>query len=166
MKILATFTTLIISFSNLASAQQTSSSAASIPQRDPHALAVLNQAVASSGGLTALSAILDYTESGTITYFWAGMPESGSVNIYGRNPSAFRMDSSPLSGTQSLVAVNGAAKFIRADGTSTSLPPYTLTSQGPIGFPLAIAIGALGNASVAMSYVEQDNLEWNASRPY
>lgn len=159
MKVVSVLVALLFSFPNLPVAQQSSPSSAQSTQRDPQALTVLSQALASSGGLSTLSAIQDYTESGTITYSWAGKPESGSVTIYGRNLSAFRMDSSLPSGTQSLVAINGAAKFVRADGTSIFLPPYTLTSQGPIGFPLAIAISALGSASVAMSYVEQTT--WN-----
>lgn len=124
-------------------------------QRDPQALAILNQSATYAGGLTALAAIRDYTEKGTITYLWAGEPQSASLSIFGRVPGTFRMDSILPSGTQSLIVSNGAGEFVRTDGTSTALPPYNVISGGVLGFPMGMVVSSLANPSVTISHVEQ-----------
>ncbi len=77
MKLLSLLSALLLTFPNLHPAQ-TSTTA---PQRDSQALTILNQALSTSGGSTAVASIKDFTATGSITYHWAGSQVQGTATV-------------------------------------------------------------------------------------
>ncbi len=52
-------------------------------QRDPEALALLTQVLASAGGLQAFESVSDFQVTGTITYFERDQQNVGAVSLRG-----------------------------------------------------------------------------------
>src|SRR5262249_28436914 len=80
---------------------------ASGQQRDPSAIAFLNQAVNAAGTGGAISAVQDFTAQGSITHYWGENPEQGQLTVKSRGSSQFRIDSIIPEGTWSFIANNG-----------------------------------------------------------
>jgi hypothetical protein len=145
-------------------AQQSSppSAPSQTAQRDPQALAILSQAVASSGGLTALTAIQDIKGIGTITYYWAGQDVPGSVSLYGKGLNQFRMDATLPDGVRSLIINGPTGALISQDGQRTKLPYYSIMTGGTLAFPLVRIAAALTDSSTSLSYLGP--VSWNNSQ--
>jgi hypothetical protein len=71
---------------------------------------------------TAISAIQDFSASGSITDFWTGQNERGDLTVKGRRLAQFGTDASLPHGIRALVVngSNGPVKDI--DGTTRTLP--------------------------------------------
>jgi hypothetical protein len=102
---------IILFFGSLFSQQSSSIYPTQTAQRDPQAMTVLAQALNTAGGTSAITAIQDYTASGTITYYWAGQPVQGAVTIRGRGSDATRLDAVLPSGTRSFAVDEGVASI-------------------------------------------------------
>ncbi|HEV2248759.1 MAG TPA: hypothetical protein VGW37_19110 [Terriglobia bacterium] len=105
--------------------QQTQQATASraAPQ-DPQAVSVLNQALSVAGGAAAISAIQDYSATGTITY----NPDQnlqGSVLIQGLGSTDFRMDATLPDGVRSMAITQGVLTTKAEDGKVSSFAPQT-----------------------------------------
>ncbi len=143
-----------------ASAQQTASSS----QRDPQALAVLTQSLNTVGGATAISAIQDFTGTGTITCNWAGEPVPGSVTVRGKGLNEFRMDANVPGGTQSFILNDKAASLIPLNRPKIKLSVYSVMSAGSLSFPAARIANALTDSSISIGYL--GSVTWNGSQVY
>jgi hypothetical protein len=111
------------------------------PPDDPQALDVLGRALNAAGGASAVSAIKDYTASGTVTYHWGGKDVEGTVTLSGRGSDQFRMDSSLPTGTRSWAASRGNASEKAEDGTISQVRGFSLLSPSCLIFPyLQLAI--------------------------
>jgi hypothetical protein len=148
MRILS-FLTALLSFLSQSTPRQT----APVVQRDPQALAILNQAVASSGGLAALSAVQDFTGNGTITYHWAGQEVVGSVEVLGKGLDEFRMDATLSDGARSLIINGTAGLLILQNGQRTKLPFYSVMTAGSLTFPATRIAAALHDSSTSLSFL-------------
>jgi len=124
----------------------------------------LNQVLAASGGVTALTSIQDFTATGTITYSWAGEAVPGTVTVYGKGVHQFRMDANVSGGTQSLTVNGAAGTFLPLDGRKISLPSTNGMTAGSLTFPAARIVNALSNSSTSLSYLGLVN--WNGSQTY
>jgi hypothetical protein len=134
-------------------AQQTSTSATQPTQRDAQALTILSQVVNAAGGLQVLSAIQDFTASGTVIYNWADSPVQGNVTLKGRGLGQFRLDSALPDGTRTWLVNSGTATQKSADGTISPLPfPFTFKPSAAF-LPLALLVAALQDNSWNISYV-------------
>ncbi len=163
MKLLSFLTAFLLSFPNLRASQQLSAPASSSssqattmpttkpPQRDPQALGVLNQVLATSGGVTAFTAIQDFTASGTVTYFWAGEEVKGSVNLRGRGTDQFRIDASLPHGIRSWAVSNGTGSIKEMDGTSQPISYYNATNLGSLTFPYFAIMAALQDSTTSVA---------------
>jgi hypothetical protein len=143
-------------------AQQTLTPGVQSPQRDPQALAILSKAAASSGGLTALTAIQDFIGTGTITYYWAGQDVLGTVSLYEKGLTQFRMDATLPDGVRSLIIDGTAGTLVSQDGQHTKLPYYSIMTSGTLALPVLRIAAALGDSSTTLSYLGP--VSWNNSQ--
>jgi hypothetical protein len=133
-------------------------------QRDPQAIAILTQYLNATGAMAAISGIQDFTETGTITYNWAGQPVSGPLTIYGKGLSEFRMDASLSVGTQSFIANNNTGSSISPNGNKTLLSPHSVMTAGGLTLPATRVAAALNDPQTRGTYVGL--VSWNDSPAY
>src|SRR5579864_4916384 len=79
----------LVSFSLRVQAQSSTTPSA---QKDPQAITILSQAIAALGGAAAISAIKDYSGTGTMIFHQSQAQQvNGTVTISGLGLSEFRM---------------------------------------------------------------------------
>jgi hypothetical protein len=142
------------------SAQQTQPTSTPPAVRDAQALGLLQQAL-SSAGVTSLAAqVQDFTETGTITYFWAGQEVSGSVTLRGLGMNDFRLDAALASENQSLSwAVSDSQGSVKqANGKTTVIPSCNATNAGVLTLPHLGILTAINDATVSVSPATQVTL--------
>ena len=132
-------------------------------QRDPQAIATLTQTIMAAGG-AKVSSIQDFTGTGVITYNWAGEATSGSVRLYGKGPSQFRMDSTVPAGLQSLVIVGHKAILVPAHAAKTDVPIRATVCTGNLTLPGLRIAQALADSSISVVYVGL--VAWNGSQAH
>ena len=137
------------------SAQNTSTSQTQdSPTSDPQAVAVLNQALAISGGATAGTE--SFSASGSITYYWAGKEVKGSVLVRNRGTDQFRLDAVPPDGTRSWAVSRGKGSVKEADCKSTAIHYFNALNDGALTNPLARVAALLNEGGVQIP-----TLGWN-----
>lgn len=133
----------------LVEAQQ--SAPATTPTRDPQALTILTQCLQAAGGTQAISAIQDFTASGTITYYSAGEQVQGTVTVKGRGFGQFRMDASFPDGVRSWIVSKHSAFEKNPDGSTSSLPSQNAVKPASATFPLLYLVSVLQDTSISVS---------------
>ncbi len=123
------------------------------PQRDPQAITVLSQTVNAAGGLTAVSAIQDYTATGTVTYLWAGQPVQGTVTLRQKGADEFRLDANLQSGIRSWAVSYGAGSVKETDGSAHPVGFANALKLGALTFPLAEIYTDLQDSSTTLIYM-------------
>jgi hypothetical protein len=153
----------LISFSLRVQAQSSTTPSA---QKDPQAITILSQAMATLGGAVAISAIKDYSGTGTMVFHQSPTEQvNGTVTVSGLGIGEFRMDSNLSTGTRSYsISQDGRTNRKREDGTVSHFPPV-----GPIpssdafpyvtpifpsgtGFPNEEAFAAVNSPELNVSY--------------
>jgi len=155
--------TALISFSLRVQAQ-----ASTVPsaQKDEQAITILNQAVAALGGITSISAIKDYSGTGTMIFHQSQTEQvNGTVTISGLGLGEFRMDSNLPAGTRSYAISQGRSHRKREDGTLSHFPPsgpipssdafpyVTPIFPSGMGFPNQELLVALNSPQLSVSYM-------------
>jgi hypothetical protein len=158
MRLARTLTVLFVSFVLVYS------SPAQTPQQDPQAVSILTQCLNAAGGSAAVSAVQDFTATGTITYNWADQAVSGPVTIYGKGLGEFRMDANVSGGTQSFIVNGSAGNSIPVNGSAVSVPFFNLMTAGSLTFPASRIVAALNNPSTSLTYI--GSVQWNGSQAY
>ena len=133
-----------------------------IATNDPQAVSIINQALAVGGGAQAVSAIRDYTGSGTITYRQDVDTEiQGTVTLKGRGAAQFRMDANLPAGVRSWIVDQGHAS---ANGTqqphvapkpipsSDAFPVHAPIFPGGLAFPYVELATALNSSHFVLAY--------------
>ncbi len=153
------FTRLLVVLTLLANGSLAIAQQAIVPgARDPLAVNLLAQSLAAAGG-PAVTAIQDFTGSGNITYNWAGVAVSGSVNVYGKGLEEFRMDSSMPAGNQSLVVNGRDAILTPVYDTHAVSPMHATMTAGSLTFPAIRIAQVLSDSSISASYM--GSVTWN-----
>lgn len=83
--------------------------------KDPQAVTLATQVLAAAGGVTAVTAITDYTATGNITYHW-GDDVQGTVTVRGEGFGPLRIDAYLPSGVRSESILNGLTTTKAEDG--------------------------------------------------
>ena len=83
-------------------------------QRDQHAVTILTQTIAACGGQDLLAAIQDFTETGTVTYYWADQI-TGNVTVKGRGLHQLKIEADLPAGKHTAVVNRDGGSLI--DGT-------------------------------------------------
>lgn len=143
----------VVSFLFLASAslwsQQTQpTQAQSAATKDPQAITIVNQALTATGGASAISAITDYTATGTVTYQLPQPNVQGTVTLRALGIGQFRMDSNLPTGVRS--EVNSDTAQIKDHGLTRAYP--VPMSPGRIPIPTMPLVFALTSASLNLTY--------------
>ena len=120
------FAVLCCIFAFPTNAQQTSTGVT----QNPTAVTLLTQSLNAMGGLAAITAVQDYTGTGTITYNWANQPVSAPATVQSMSVSTFRIDSSLSNGIQTWAIDGMAGVFITPSGSRRNAPFYTLATAG------------------------------------
>lgn len=142
-------------FSTTIHAQQ---SATATPTRDPQALAVLNQCLATAGGAQALTTVQDFTETGNITYFWAGEQPTGRVTVRGMGLNDFRVDADMTDGTRSWVVSGWSGATRDAAGKISRIAVYNALRLGSESFPQQRLLAVLNDPSFSISPINANPL--------
>ncbi|HEX9272996.1 MAG TPA: hypothetical protein VGA01_12360 [Candidatus Binatia bacterium] len=120
--------------------------------RDPQAVSVLSQTLNAAGGIKALTAVQDFSGTGTVTFYWANQ-ETGSVTVQGRGADQFRMDAVLPEGVRSVLVNDGSGLVIQTDGRVETMTYQGATNLGNATFPLLEALGQYQNTAISISYV-------------
>ncbi len=145
-------------------AQQEQPVATNTAVRDPQAIALLQEAL-SSAGTTGAAGIQDFTETGNITYYWAGEEVSGSVTLRGLGVSNFRFDAvvSGDSGTRSWAVTDGQGTTKDSSGAATLIPLWNGTNLGQLTIPHLAIAAALNDTTVSVTLVGQATVNGQAA---
>jgi outer membrane lipoprotein-sorting protein len=123
--------------------------------KDSQAVSILTQSLNTVGGVSAVSAIQDYTGNGNITYNWAGEQVEASVTVRGMGVSTFRVDSTLSNGTRTWAVDGSTGTLILPDGTRQGSALYNLTTAGSLTLPAVRLASILSNISTSITYVGQ-----------
>ncbi len=124
-------------------------------QRDAQALSILTQVIAASGGSVALSSVQDFTNSGTITYDWAGAEVSATVTLRGRGTQEFRFDANLPDGTKSWIVSYGQGSLQEPSGQRSSIPFSNSWNLGNLSAPQLALLAALNDSSISVVQIGQ-----------
>jgi hypothetical protein len=124
--------------------QQTSTQPTPSPApKDPQAVSIANQALAVTGGGSAIRAIDDMTAGGTITYH-VPTEMTGPVTIRESGLTQLRLDSELPSGVRSQTMADGEVTF-RENGITRTAPEPPPFYSGRIVLPqLFLAVATIG----------------------
>lgn len=124
--------------------------AQSTPRRDAQALSFLTQAIAGAGGSSVISAITDFTATGSITYSWDNSSVQGDATIKSRGLTQFRLDSQVPDGTWSMIVSNGAGVLKLPDGTSNAIAYHNVLNAGSLTLPIIPIAAALQDTTITV----------------
>lgn len=134
----------------LVSAQLSSQPTSTTVQRDPQAVAVLQQTIAAMGGGTAIGSVQDFTGSGTITYYWAGAEVNCAVTLRGKGGEEFRLDSNLPQGTKSWAVSDGQGSIQEPTGQKSSIPFSNSWNLANLSTPGLALLAALNDSSLSI----------------
>jgi hypothetical protein len=155
-KVLVFAASLFLISNSSAGIQQSTSSTTGSPQvaqRDAQAITVLSTCLNSSGGLSALGAVQDYSATGTITYFWAGQEITGNLTAHGMGTTDFRLDAGLPNGSRSWLVSSGQGTVKEVSGTTSTISYTDALSLAGYSFPFLGIANLLSDTSSAIKYV-------------
>lgn len=145
------FVCMLVAAAISAAAHQSSPPAAQPPTRDAQAMSILTQALSASGGISAISAVQDFSAVGNVTYSWAEATP-GTVTIRGRGLHEFRVDATLPDGAHSWVINSSAAFQKNPDGSILSLPIQDTVKPAAATFPLLELLTAVQDTTIGVTY--------------
>ena len=120
-------------------------------QRDPQALTILAQTITAGGGQELLASIQDFTETGTITYYWADQI-TGDVTIEGRGLHQFKVVADLPKGRRITVAGSEGGSLTEANGSVRSIPHQSAVGLGNLTLPCVLLSAAAQDPSMSVVY--------------
>ncbi len=138
--------------------------------KDPQAVNIFNQSLSATGGSAAIQTIVDYTATGTVTYYW-NPEEQGAITIQALGLTEIRSDSSLPSGEHSESIQAGEMARKRPDGKIWKYPPqYSTPSSeafayqppmfpGSLIIPYSQLIAILNNPRYGVSFKGSTQLD-------
>jgi hypothetical protein len=151
------FVLAVFSISQSSIAQQTQGPA-SPAQRDPQGLNLLTQTLSAAGGVSAITAIQDFTGTGNITYYWSGKEVPGPATVRGRGVNEFRLDATLPDGMQSWAVASWKGSLKSTSGKISQIPAYNAINLGSLTLPFVEMANALRDSSVSVSLVDQEQI--------
>ena len=112
---------------------------------------LLAQSALGVSGPNAPKTYLDFTASGTITYFWAGEKVQGAATVRGRGVDQFRLDASLPEGTRSYAVSHGVGALKGSDGTLSAIPYHNTLNIGVLTFPFPTILARLNNLATTIT---------------
>ena len=124
-----------------------------LPQRDPQAVAILQQSVAAMGGVVPS----DSVAIGSVVIVAGLRTDSGTIRILSRglDQAAERIQTSQ--GSRAVIYSRGQANELEGSSVKSLQLELVVTSQSP-EFPLALLAGALNHSDTALQYLGLETL--------
>jgi hypothetical protein len=163
IKVLAFAASLLLISNSSARIPQTPATTTSAPQRDPQAVAILQQSLNVAGGISTIGLVTDYTASGAITYHRAGQDVAGNVTIRGRGLDQFRIDASMPAGVNSWVASHGKAFEKAEDGTVSQVLGLSFISPSSLILPYIQLVQALKDRTFSIEFRGPTTIDGNSA---
>lgn len=123
----------------------------SAAQRDQQALAILTQTVAAGGGQQMLASIQDFTETGTVTYYWVDQV-TGNVTVKGRGLHQLKIEAALPNGKQTAVISGDSGSLIETNGQTLSILRQSANDLGSFTIPYLPLVAAVQDSSVSIVY--------------
>jgi hypothetical protein len=120
--------------------------------RNPVLLDVLARVVNAAGGVRAIAAVHDLTESGEITFHW-GKGVEGPVTIQALGGNHFRMEADLPEGKRTWVVNDGSGTRKEGDQKVIPLSGENAVNLGNLTFPIGQVAAVLGDPKVDISLV-------------
>jgi hypothetical protein len=120
--------------------------------RNPVLLDVLARVVNAAGGVQALAAVHDLTESGEITFHWEKGVE-GPVTIQALGGNHFRMEADLPQAKRVWVVNDGVGSRKEADQKAVALPYSNAINFGGLTFPIAHVAAVMADPAAEVSLV-------------
>jgi hypothetical protein len=114
--------------------------------RDSDAIEVLARTLAAAGGLQAVSAVRDLTESGEITFHW-GEGHKGPVTLQGLTGNHFRMEADLPEGKRIWVVKSGVGSLKEPKGRVHAISGDNAINLENLTFPIAHIVAALTDST-------------------
>ena len=141
-RVVVTFLFFLFSSSHLKSQQS-----ATPPRRDPSAIQVLNQALATATANSAIATVKDFSGTGSITYYWAGTQEQGAATIRALSTTNFRIDATLPGGVRSWLTTAGGSSIRETDGTVSPILWHNTIHLGGLCLPQLKVANVLNDLS-------------------
>jgi hypothetical protein len=129
------------------------------PQRDPQAISVIAQALNAAGGVAALSAMQNYTATGTVIYYWGGDEVKGNVTVKSRGLGQFRLDATLPEGVRSWSVNNGEGMTKQTNGDMIPIEYHNGMNFGNFTDPLLSLAADSQDPTVSIAYVGLETLD-------
>jgi len=127
--------------------------------KDTQALGVLNSCLDALGGLKNVSAIQDFSASGTVTYYWAGKTIMGTSKIIGLGADRFRVDTTLPDGVRGW-AIKGVSGWrTEESGKVSSLPLHQVLTADTSVFFIPRLLASINDPVISLSYVGLEALQ-------
>lgn len=133
--------------------QSAAAQASPSPQRDPQAVALVQQAVKAMGG----SAPSDSTAAGTINLVAGSQNENGTITILTKGSAETSEQINLPSGQRGVIFSSGLASESTPSNSGQVVMQLAVTDQC-VDFPLPFLVAALANSDQSFLYVGQDSL--------
>jgi hypothetical protein len=124
------------------------------PERDPRALAILQQSLTAMGGAVPA----DSVARGTVVLVEGSTTENGTVLILSRGTHQTLETLQLPSGHRSIIYSSGRAREIRGSSSRVLHLERAVTSECP-DFPLALIAASLQHPETGLQYVGQEELD-------
>lgn len=120
-------------------------------QRDQQELTILALTIAAGGGRELPVSVQGFTETGTVTYNWAGQV-TGNITVKSRGLHQFRMDADLSEGKRTTVVNGDGGSTIEADGQRTPIYRQSAAYLGSLTLPYLPLVAAVQDSSTSIVY--------------
>jgi hypothetical protein len=142
---------LAISFVLTALLQPISGFGQTLQLSGAQAATLLAQSTIAVIGPNSPSTYLDFTATGTITYFWGGEKVQGDAILRGRGYDQFRLDAKLTAGTRSYAVSHNVGALKDSSGKVNSIPGHNALDIGVLTFPFPTILARLNNSATTVT---------------
>jgi hypothetical protein len=121
-------------------------------------VSVLNQAINAAGGMQAISAIKDYTATGSVILHEA-TDVQGSVTVMGLGLNSFRQDTTLLAGGRTQIMTDGGVRTKFENGTIRNSYRDASWYPGALALPYLLILRGLASPAYSLTYKGLINID-------
>lgn len=122
------------------------------PKRDQQALTIIARTIAVGGGQELLTSIQDFTEIGTVTYYW-GDQVTGNVTVKGRGLHDLKIEADLPDGKRKAVISGAGGSLTETNGRARPIFRQSANDLGSFTVPYLALIASVHDSSTSIIYV-------------